>query len=95
MMKKDALDLSNQRILITGAAGGIGAATARACVAMGASELVLADADPMEAISEELSDGQNSIKVVQCDVSQRQDNTALVTTAGKIDAAIACAGYVL
>ena len=91
-MQQNGFDLTNKRILITGAAGGIGAATARACVAMGASELVLADADPMEEISKELGEGQNSITVVQCDVSQRKDNTKLVATAGKIDAAIACAG---
>ena len=91
-MEQSRLDLSNQRILITGAAGGIGAATARACVAMGVSELVLADIDPMEEISDELNDGQASIKVVQCDISQRQDNTSLVASAGRIDAAVSCAG---
>ena len=35
-------DLTGLRILITGAAGGIGAATARACAALGA-ELLLVD----------------------------------------------------
>ena len=92
MIQRSALDLSNQKILITGAAGGICAATARACVAMGANELVLADTESMKTISEELHDSQNSINVVQCDVSQRQDNNRLVAIAGKIDAAIACAG---
>ena len=92
MIHKSQLDLSNQRILITGAAGGIGAATARACIAMGASELVLADTDSLEEICDELNDAQASIKVVQCDVSKRQDNATLVATAGRIDAAIACAG---
>ena len=80
------------RILITGAAGGIGAATARACAALGAEELILADMDPLTNLCTELRDGGGSVTAFQCDVSQRQDNLELVTAAREIDAAVACAG---
>ena len=44
---KPAFDLSGQRILITGAAGGIGEATARVCAALGAA-LLLVDQRPTD-----------------------------------------------
>jgi 3-oxoacyl-[acyl-carrier protein] reductase len=36
-----AFDLTGQRVLITGAAGGIGAMTARVCVSLGAAVLLV------------------------------------------------------
>ena len=92
MMQKNSIDLSGLRILITGAVGGIGAATARACAALGALELVLADKEPLADLCDELRDGGSSVTTFQCDVSQRQDNLELVTAAREIDAAVACAG---
>ena len=44
---RSAFDLSGQRILITGAAGGIGEATARVCAALGAA-LLLVDQRPTD-----------------------------------------------
>ena len=92
MIQKNAIDLSGLRILITGAAGGIGAATARACAALGAEELILADLDPLTNLCTELRDGGGSVTAFQCDVSQRQDNAELIAAAHDIDAAVACAG---
>ena len=46
---KNSFDLSQTRLLITGAAGGIGAATARCCGKMGA-RLVLADVTQLEML---------------------------------------------
>ena len=92
MMQKNSIDLSGLRILITGAVGGIGAATARACAALGALELVLADKEPLANLCNELRDCGSSVTTFQCDVSQRQDNLELVTAAREIDAAVACAG---
>ena len=74
MIQKNAIDLSGLRILITGAAGGIGAATARACAALGAQELILADMDPLTKLRTELQDGGCSVTAFHCDVSLRQDN---------------------
>ncbi|NQV60985.1 MAG: SDR family oxidoreductase [Alphaproteobacteria bacterium] len=92
MPLKNAIDLSGRRILLTGAAGGIGAATARACAALGAEKLVLADFGPMDDLCDELRDQGVDVSPHQCDVSQRQDNADLVAAAGDIDAAVACAG---
>jgi NAD(P)-dependent dehydrogenase (short-subunit alcohol dehydrogenase family) len=92
MSLKNAIDLSGRRILLTGAAGGIGAATARACASLGASALMLADNGPMDELRDELADQGVDVTTHQCDVSQRQDNADLVAAAGDIDAAVACAG---
>ena len=92
MIQKNSIDLSGLRILITGAAGGIGAATARACVALGAQELILADMDPLTNLCTELRDGGGSVTAFHCDVSLRQDNVELIAAAHDIDAAVACAG---
>ena len=48
-----AFDLSGQRILITGAAGGIGAMTARVCASLGAAVL-LVDQRPTDALAQQL-----------------------------------------
>jgi NAD(P)-dependent dehydrogenase (short-subunit alcohol dehydrogenase family) len=53
---RSGFDLSGERILITGAAGGIGEATARVCAALGA-ELVLVDRRPTEPLAQSLRGG--------------------------------------
>ncbi|MDP6346712.1 MAG: SDR family oxidoreductase [Alphaproteobacteria bacterium] len=92
MALKNAIDLSGRRILLTGAAGGIGAAIARACVALGARDLVLADNGPMDDLCDELAADGATVARHRCDVSQRRDNAELAAAAGDIDAAVACAG---
>ncbi len=92
MTVKNAIDLSGRRILLTGAAGGIGAATARACAALGVEALILADSGPLDDLEEELRASDVVVSAVQCDLSRRQDNYDLVANAGAVDAAIACAG---
>ena len=92
MPLKNAIDLSGRCILLTGAAGGIGAATALACAALGVRKLVLADAGPMDDLCDELRGHGVDVSQYQCDISQRQDNADLVAAAGDIDAAVACAG---
>ena len=89
---KNAIDLSGRRILLTGAAGGIGAATARACAALGVGELVLADVGPMDDIVAELRAQNIAASAHQCDLSLRKDNAELIAAAGPLDAAVACAG---
>ena len=73
-----AFDLSNTHMLITGAAGGIGAATARLCSQLGAS-LVLTDLEKNKPALEQLAHSLNgSVTVEGCDVSQRTQVDALV-----------------
>ncbi|MBT6428905.1 MAG: SDR family oxidoreductase, partial [Rhodospirillaceae bacterium] len=73
-------------------AGGIGAATARACAALGVKELILADNGPLEKIGDELRSLDVAVMTHRCDLSQRKDNAELIAMAGDLDAAVACAG---
>lgn len=86
-----SFDLSESRVLVTGAAGGIGAATARLCSSMGA-RVVLADVSPvqkLEAIASDL-DGVDSVHC--CDVSDRQAVESLVGSLPPICALADAAG---
>lgn len=91
MTLKNMMDLTGKRILLTGAAGGIGSATARACAALGA-ELVLADIASAASLAAELRGEGTVVEVLQCDVASREGNAELAAKAGEVHAAIACAG---
>jgi NADP-dependent 3-hydroxy acid dehydrogenase YdfG len=83
--------------LITGASSGIGAATARAAAAAG-YRLVLAarSMDALTALATELGGDERAL-AVRCDVTEWEDQQALVTRAldafGRIDVAFANAGF--
>ncbi len=84
-------DLTGQRILLTGAYGGIGRATARLLANLGA-ELVLTDrADAPDFLTELRKTGRNH-RFIACDVQSRGDIEALCAAAGAVDAAILNAG---
>lgn len=73
-----AFDLSNTHMLITGAAGGIGAATARLCSQLGAS-LVLTDLEQNKSALEQLAHSlKGPVAIEGCDVAQRTQVEALV-----------------
>jgi NADP-dependent 3-hydroxy acid dehydrogenase YdfG len=84
-------------LLITGASTGIGAATARAAAQAG-YRLVLSarSEDPLRELASELGGDQRAI-AVRCDVSEWEDQHALVGRAldafGRIDAVFANAGF--
>ena len=84
--------LSGSHVLITGAAGGIGAATARRLAAEGAS-LVLADmnAEALQPVADELGAAW-----VRCDVTRAADIQSMVDTAyqrwGRLDVVFNNAG---
>ena len=79
--------LEGTRLLITGAAGGIGSAAARLCSELGA-RLILTDLQ----ITPELERLASSLKTVDalqaCDVSQRAQVEALVRSQGAVSALI-------
>jgi NADP-dependent 3-hydroxy acid dehydrogenase YdfG len=83
--------------LITGASTGIGAATARHAAEAG-YRLVLAarSEDKLAALAEELGGGERAI-AVRCDVTEWDDQQALVARAldayGRLDVAFANAGF--
>lgn len=83
--------LNGKRILITGATGGIGQATARACAHLGAS-LVLTDLRPDPTLLGELQGLGVSAEFHACDVGNRAAVEALCSLVDPIDAAILNAG---
>lgn len=84
-------DLTGRRILLTGAAGGIGRATARLCAALGA-ELVLTDRAEASDLIDGLETGGRRHRFLACDVTSRSDIDALCAAAGPVDCAVLNAG---
>lgn len=87
-------DLNGLTVAITGASAGIGAASARALVAEGAS--VVLGARRVERLDEMAAELGSSVAVVEMDVRKPEDSARLVGEAygvfGKLDALIANAG---
>ena len=84
---RSALDLSGQRILITGAAGGIGATTARACATQG-SHLLLVDERPTERVAQQLRAAGAEVQAHECDVANRAEVEARAASTGPVDALV-------
>jgi NADP-dependent 3-hydroxy acid dehydrogenase YdfG len=89
--------MSDPVFLITGASSGIGAATARAAAEAG-YRLVLAarSVDRLSSLADELG-GEDRALAVQCDVTEWEQQQAMVQTAldrfGRLDVAFANAGF--
>jgi NADP-dependent 3-hydroxy acid dehydrogenase YdfG len=89
--------MSDPVFLITGASSGIGAATASAAAGAG-YRLVLAarSVDRLSSLADDLG-GENRALAVQCDVTEWEQQQAMVQTAldrfGRLDVAFANAGF--
>lgn len=84
--------LEGKTILITGAAGGIGRATAEACGEQGAS-LVLADREPPHELVAQLQAQGVTARAIAFDVTDRAAAEAAVAAIERLDALVANAGY--
>lgn len=84
----NTFDFTDKRVVITGAATGIGAQTARRFAAAGAT-LTLGDVN--REVAEALADELNA-QFLTCDVSSEDDVAALFAAAGPVDAAFNNAG---
>jgi NAD(P)-dependent dehydrogenase (short-subunit alcohol dehydrogenase family) len=82
-----AFDLSGQRVLVSGAAGGIGASTARICAGLGA-ELLLVDVRSTEALAAELRAEGHGASSFICDVGERTEVEAVAAATGPVDALV-------
>lgn len=87
-----AFSLQGRTVLITGAAGGIGAATAAACAAMGA-RLVLADIVSSESVAEPLRQGGADVATRVFDVRDREACTKAIEQLDRLDALVVNAGH--
>lgn len=88
---QDPFTLQGRTVLITGAAGGIGGATARICAGQGAG-LVLCDLEPPEDLAAELRAAGGSARAVALDVRDRAATEELVGGLDRLDAVVANAG---
>jgi NAD(P)-dependent dehydrogenase (short-subunit alcohol dehydrogenase family) len=93
MIEPMELGLTGARALVTGAAGGIGRAAARALVAEGCHVALLdRDAASIEALATEVRAGGGSASAHPCDVTDEASVDAAVRGAGELDVVIGCAG---
>ena len=83
-----AFDMQGQRVLITGAAGGIGSETARLCSELGATT-ILTDVNSSLSKLETLAAGLQGVEAVQAlDISDRKAVESLIAGHAAIDALI-------
>lgn len=87
-----AFSLKGRTVLITGAAGGIGSATAELCAEMGAT-LALADRERPTALADRLRSRGTAVTEFAFDVTDRTACEAAIAAIPKLDAVVANAGY--
>ena len=84
---KNAFQLTDRRILITGAADGIGAATAHVCGALGA-ELILVDLKDCRPVADSVKKNGGKAYSLTGDASSRNDVERIAGEAGPINALV-------
>jgi NAD(P)-dependent dehydrogenase (short-subunit alcohol dehydrogenase family) len=94
MATRAPFDLSGRTIFITGAAGGIGSATARLCVQQGA-RVILADVAGADAIRARFADAPPETQVHALDTTRRNDVEALIARIGTVDGLVDTAAVAL
>lgn len=86
---KNPFDLEGQTILVTGAAGGIGYATAQALLTQGAN-VVMSDLQPLDPA--QLDDGSGRVRSIACNVTDRSSVEALRRAVPEVDGLVLAAG---
>jgi len=88
-VNRNAFDLAGSRVLISGAAAGIGAATAQVCAALGAT-VVLADLQDTEIQAEAIRASGGLAEALRCDVADRAQAEAAIDAGMPLDALVVC-----
>ena len=87
------VDLTGQRVLVTGGSRGIGYAVARAFVATGADVVVLAERDEVFEAARRLgSEAGCNVQAIHCDITNRSALNLAVRALGSLDVLVANAG---
>lgn len=84
-------DMTGQRVLITGASGGIGAATARLCADLGA-EVLLTDLRGCDAVVADIEKAGGKASGIETDLQEPKAAQRVADWAGPVDSAILAAG---
>jgi NAD(P)-dependent dehydrogenase (short-subunit alcohol dehydrogenase family) len=84
---RNAFDLTGSKVLVTGGARGIGAATARICASLGA-EMILVDLEGGEDVARELRSGGATARAFTADVSRRGELERVARDVGTVDALV-------
>lgn len=86
MTDTSPFSLAGSRVLISGASGGIGRATAKLCTDLGA-DIVLVDLKAPEDVAAAASGGRKA-EAYGCDLSDRSEVERLAGTTGRVDAVV-------
>lgn len=89
---RNLFDLTGERILITGAGGAIGGATARVCAALGA-ECFITDLEAPKQLASELHDAGYTVTAYGLDNTSRSNVNTLLKSIGPLGALADCSGY--
>jgi NAD(P)-dependent dehydrogenase (short-subunit alcohol dehydrogenase family) len=84
MTLENAFSLAGRRILVTGAAAGIGAEAAQVCASLGA-EMILVDRAPAAAVAEAIRAAGGRAEAIVADVGQRSEMEGIAERAGPVD----------
>ena len=84
MTLPSAFALTGRRILVTGAAAGIGAETAQVCASLGA-EVILVDRAPADAVADAIRGAGGTAETMSADVSERAEVERIAARAGAVD----------
>ena len=87
----EAFSLQGQRVLVTGAAGGICAAVARVCAALGA-EVLLTDVRSCDEVANSIGTNGKPAASYQIDITEPNAPDELAKWAGNVDAVVLGAG---
>lgn len=91
MALENLFSLAGERIMVTGAAGGIGGATARVCASLGA-ELILVDRYSTDTLAKELTASGAKAASISVDMTAREKIEEVVANAEPLDAVVDSAG---
>ena len=87
------VDLTGQRVLVTGGSRGIGYAVARAFVATGADVVVLAEREEVFEAARRLgTESGRDVQAIHCDITNRTALNRVVRALGSLDVLVANAG---